>query len=286
MKKNLQYRIEALGLKLFFGLLRLLSLDAASALGGWLGRRIGPRLKAHRTAQQNLARFLPERSPDERNVILQNMWDNLGRVAAELAHHHNPVLTRRIEIIGGEYMPKPGAPVFFFSGHVGNWELLAYVAYAHGVPITSVYRKSNNPYVDDMIADIRSTWARNMFPKGPAGAVKMARAIKNGEAIAMLVDQKMNDGIPVPFFGIHAMTAPALAQLALRYDLPIIPARVVRTSGAHFRSFTYPPLDIERTGNIERDAEKIMCTVNAILESWIREHPEQWFWVHQRWPRP
>ena len=100
----------------------------------------------------------------------------------------------------------------------------------------------------------------------------------------MLVDQKMNDGIAVPFFGRDAMTAPALAQLAMRYDMPIIPARVVRRQGAHFDSVIYPPLAYEKTGDSARDTLAIMTAINAMLESWIRETPEQWFWVHRRWP--
>jgi Kdo2-lipid IVA lauroyltransferase/acyltransferase len=119
----------------------------------------------------------------------------------------------------------------------------------------------------------------------PQGAVKIARAIKNNEAIAMLVDQKMNDGIPVPFFGLTAMTAPAIAELALRYDAPIIPARVIRIKGANFETIIYPPLVYTKTGDKGKDVYNIMLTINQMLESWIREHPEQWFWVHKRWPK-
>jgi KDO2-lipid IV(A) lauroyltransferase len=123
-----------------------------------------------------------------------------------------------------------------------------------------------------------------MFPKGTRGAVKMARAIKNNEAIAMLIDQKMNDGIAVPFFGVDAMTAPAIAQLALRYDLPILPAYVLRKGGAHFEAHMFPALKYEKTGDTEKDTLTIMTAINTMLEGWIRAHPEQWFWVHRRWP--
>jgi KDO2-lipid IV(A) lauroyltransferase len=93
----------------------------------------------------------------------------------------------------------------------------------------------------------------------------------------------MNDGIPVPFFGHPAMTAPALAEFALRYDLPLIPARVVRKrGGAYFNAKVYPPLEFTRTGDKEKD---IMTAVNAMIESWVREYPDQWFWVHKRWPK-
>ena len=99
----------------------------------------------------------------------------------------------------------------------------------------------------------------------------------------MLTDQKMNDGIPVPFFGRPAMTAPALAVLALRFDCVVLPARVERLGGAHFRLTVFPALPLPRSGDSHADAATLMARVNAILETWIRERPEQWFWVHRRW---
>jgi len=100
----------------------------------------------------------------------------------------------------------------------------------------------------------------------------------------MLVDQKMNNGIAVPFFGRPAMTAPALAQLALRFDCPVVPARVVRLNGAHFQLIVYPPLEVAKTGDREHDTLTLMTQVNTMIEGWIRERPEQWLWLHNRWP--
>jgi KDO2-lipid IV(A) lauroyltransferase len=282
--EELKHRVEAFGLKLFYGLLRILPLDAASWLGGFLARIIGPRLKAQRIAKANIVRFMPHLSEVEQRKLLHDMWDHLGRVAAEIAHLSNSKLTSRITFHGSENMPKAGQAVMFFSGHFGNWELLPYVSRMHDVPVTLVYREANNAFVDKIIADIRAYHAGGMFPKGPRGAVKMARAIKNNEAIAMLVDQKMNDGIAVPFFGVPAMTAPAIAQVALRYDLPILPAYVLRKSGAHFEAHMFPALQYEKTGDAEKDTLAIMTSINAMIESWIRNHPQQWFWVHKRWP--
>lgn len=285
MKKILQHKIEAALLRGFYAFLRLLPLDTASQLGGWLARHIGPLLKAHRTAQDNLARFMPELSAEGRKNILRDMWDNLGRVAAEIAFLGREELASRVTSSGIENLPEENGHALFFSGHFGNWELLPYVAWSYGHPLTLVYRKANNPYVDALIASLRSIWSDDMFPKGPAGAVKMARTIKKEMSIAMLIDQKMNDGIAVPFFGIDAMTAPALAQMALRYDLPIIPASVIRSGGAHFVGTVHPAIQTEKTGDTEKDILAIMTAINATLEGWIRERPAQWFWVHQRWPK-
>jgi len=285
MPKKISHVAEAAALWLLFTFLRLLPLDAASAVGGWLARLVGPLLPAHRTAQKNLAMAFPGLPEKEKAHILNDMWDHLGRVVAELPHLPGNVLATRIHILGGKYVPRLGETAFYFSGHIGNWELLPTVSAIQGTPITAVYREANNPLVDTMITRLRASRSRNMVPKGARGAVKMVRAIKNREAIALLVDQKMNDGIAVPFFGRDAMTAPAIAELALRYDIPIVPARCMRTKGAHFEATIYPALTIEKTGDHARDVLALMTEINAMLERWIRETPAQWFWVHQRWPK-
>lgn len=285
MLKKAKHYIEAIVLYLLFTAFRQFSLDSASTIGSLMARSVGPYLSAHKTARENLKTVFPKLSRNEINQLLDKMWDNLGRVAAELAHLQGDYIIKKIKITGAENLPAQGKPAFMFSGHVGNWELLAPVAGLHNRPITAVYREANNPLVDDMIAKIRATRCFNMIPKGRQGAVKIVRAIKNNEAIAMLVDQKMNDGISVPFFGRDAMTAPAIAELALRYDAPIIPARVIRTKGANFETIIYPPLVYKKTGNNAKDAYNIMLAINQMLEGWIREHPEQWFWVHKRWPK-
>jgi KDO2-lipid IV(A) lauroyltransferase len=282
--KKLKHLVELILVHILFTAFRAIPLDIASHTGGWMARCIGPFMSAHKTADKNLSMIFPAMNKQQRINLLMAMWDNLGRSAAELAHLPDDALYKRMEVSGLENLPNDGKPVIFFSGHLGNWELSYPIAQHNGLPITLVYRQANNLYVDRLISSIRATQASDMFPKGAKGSFKMLRALKDGHSLAMLVDQKMNDGIPVPFFGRDAMTAPAIAELALRYDLPLIPARVIRTKGAHFKAVVYPPLQYEKTGDETRDALAIMTQVNAILESWIREYPEQWFWVHKRWP--
>src|SRR5215831_8894392 len=122
------------------------------------------------------------------------------------------------------------------------------------------------------------------IPKGPIAARRAIAALRRGMHLGLLADQKMNDGIPVPFFGRPAMTAPALAALALRFDCDVLPARVERLTGAQFRLTVFPALPLSRTGDSHADTAALMAQVNGILESWVRDRPEQWFWVHQRWP--
>ena len=123
-----------------------------------------------------------------------------------------------------------------------------------------------------------------MIAKGPSGAKSIIRAIKSGASIAMLVDQKMNNGIEVPFFGFPAMTAVALARLSLQYKYPIVPLQIVRIGkSSNFELILHDPLEPSITKDNEKDCYNIMLEVNKTLEQWIREKPEQWFWFHNRW---
>lgn len=283
--KTLKHRIEAIGLSLLFAAFKALPLDVSSAVGGFMARSIGPFLRAHKIARKNISTVFPKMLPKEQRALLMAMWDNLGRVSAELPFLNSEQLLKRLSVSGTEFFPQAGTPVIFFSGHIGNWELTYPVTTAAGIPTSVVYREANNPLADKIVNDIRATRATEMIAKGKRGGVKILKTIKNGHALAMLVDQKMNEGIAVPFFGRDAMTAPAIAELALRYDLPLIPARVFRTKGCHFEARAFAPLVVEKTGDTEKDVLAIMTQINVILESWIREKPEQWFWVHQRWPK-
>lgn len=283
--KSLQHKLEAAILLVIFTIFKYLPLDTASFLGGFIARTFGPLFSVQRIARKNLAHAFPEKTDAEREKIISDMWDNLGRVAGELPHLPGTDLLARATIHGGEHMPAPGSAALFFSGHLANWELLPSVPHGHGVRIMLIYRHVNNPYVDKKLAAMRARHVVDMIAKGPRGAFKLAKSLKRKDSICMLIDQKMNDGIAVPLFGRDAMTAPAIAQLSLRYNLPIIPARVVRKNGAHFDIHVYPPLTHTPTGDSEKDTLAIMTSINAILESWIRETPGQWFWVHNRWPR-
>ena len=174
-------------------------------------------------------------------------------------------------------------PGIFFSGHLGNWEIVSLGATQRGVPLDRVYRAANNRLVEWFYRRGRAAAESALIPKGSAGGRQLIASLDKGRHIGMMVDQKMNDGIPVPFFGHPAMTPPALAELALRYDCPVVPARIVRLSGARFRLVFSPPLELKSTGGRKADVARAMDQVNAVIEGWVRDTPEQWLWLHNRW---
>ncbi len=289
-RPRLGYRLQYWGARLLFAVFGLMPLDLASALGGALARTVGPRLTITRRAERNLRRAIPELSGAEVRATLRGMWDNLGRVVAEYPHlgdFADDPGPDRVEVVGGEHYRRlrdGGKSGIFISAHYGNWEINAATAKWNGILAFLVYRAPNNPLVDPLITGARSHVARGSIAKGGSGAREIIAAIREGTHLGILVDQKMNDGIPVPFFGRDAMTAPAAAELALRYGLPIVPVRSERLHGAHFRITIEPPLEIRPTGDRQRDVLDIMTRINAIFERWIRERPDHWFWLHRRWP--
>ena len=283
------HRLQAWGAALCFGVFALLPLNCASTLGGVLARHIGPCLGISNRARRNLRCALPELSDDEIATVVAGMWDNLGRVVAEYPHLRKIDAFEpggRVEIRGLEYINRAvatGRRMIFFSGHLANWEIAALAAVQCGLSVAQIYRAANNPLVDRMIARFRGDRAE-FIPKGAVAARHAIAALRSGAHLTLLADQKMNDGIPVPFFGRPAMTAPALADLALRFDCDVLPARVERLDGARFRLTVFPPLPVTRSGEPHADAAALMAQVNATLEAWIRDRPEQWLWVHRRWP--
>jgi len=267
---------------------RLLPVDAASALGGRLARLIGPLLPLQRVARENLTAAFPEKTEAEIANILSGMWDNLGRTFFEMPHIVHMVEQDRVDIVGMEHVEAlrdDGLPGLFWSAHTGNWELVSVSARVAGMPLHRIYRRANNPRIEGLFRESREFIEGELLPKGAAGAKRAMVLLKKGGHLAMMLDQKMNDGIAVPFFGRDAMTAPALAAFALRYGCPIVPTRAIRTGGAHFRIEFYPPYTVEDTGDRAADERAAMLRVNRTLETWIREYPEQWLWVHRRWPK-
>ena len=290
LRRTLVHPVEAAVAAGVYSVFRALPLDAASALGGWLARAIGPRLGISGRAVANLGRAYPEKSPGEIKAIVRGMWDNLGRVAAEYPHLDEIEVygdDGRVTVLGAENIDRlrdDGRPAIFFSAHIGNWEISPLATTQRGLPVDRVYRAANNRLVEWLYRRGRAVVEGALIPKGPAGARLLLRSLKDGKHLGMVVDQKMNDGIAVPFFGRDAMTAPALAVLALRFDCPVVPVRVERLKGARFRITIDPPLDLDATGEHRADVAAAMAKVNGIIESWVREHPEQWLWLHNRWP--
>ena len=266
-----------------------LSIDRASRLGGFVARNLGPRLPVSRRARDNLRRAFPDKDRFEIERIVRGMWDNLGRVAAEYPHLGSIDCYAeggRVKVVGTEILERlndAGAGCIFFGGHLANWEIAPLGAAQRGLVVNYIYRRANNAGVERIVTAARAPTGGAHAPKGQRGARQITNALRDGGHLGILVDQKFNEGIAVPFFGHDAMTAPALATLARLHGCAVVPVRVERLGGARFRLTVYPPLELPARGAEGDDAHSIMCRVNAVLEGWVRERPEQWLWLHRRW---
>lgn len=271
-------------------LLRALGPERASTLAGGVAATIGPRLRPSRIADRNLAAALPDLTAQARRRVITEVWRNLGRNVGELPHLGTLKRTAKgpgWELVGEENLP-PGQAIFF-SAHCGNWEMILPIAAQLGLAVSGAYRRASNPAVETVIQSLRVSAHGDqvtMFPKGAAGARAAIAHLARGGSLGLLIDQKMNDGIGVPFFGRMAMTATAPAQFALRFNLPLVPIRVERIGPARLRLICEPPLAVPRTQDRGADIRAITTALNARVEAWVRADPGSWLWLHRRWPKP
>jgi len=286
--RDLTWRLEAVAFAGLFAVLRALGVERASAFGGWLLRKLGPVTGTHRTVRRNLRIAFPDMDPEARERLAVEQWDQTGRTFAELA-----VMDRltpesgRIEIVGLERLHAirdGGRPVVLISGHLANFEVMAAVIMAAGIPCLVTYRATNNPYVDALIRRSRERYGITLFaPKGD-GTRDLLQGMKRGDSIALLVDQKYSQGPEVQFFGQPVDAAPGAARLAARFGTVMQPLSVVRLPGVRFRVTAHEPIAIGDSGDRNANILDGVQAANRFVEDRVREHPVDWFWVHKRWP--
>ena len=263
---------------------KLLTVKIAAAIGGGMGGIFG--LLAYRRnhiALVNLKIAFPEKTEREQKKIIRKMWQHWGKFYAEMPHAKK--LYRKANIVGLEHLKqavKDGKGGFICSAHLGNWELAVSQPLFDDFYLNPVYRRANNPWLDKLMFQRRKGV---LIPKGQAGARKILEVLKNKQFIVMLCDQKLREGISVPFFGKPAMTASAIAGLALKFKTPILMARSIRQADGNFLVEVSEPISFPNETDNEKAVYQIMLTINQIYEKWIRENPEQWLWIHRRFDK-
>ncbi len=276
--------------------LRLVDRKRMARVASSVTRTFGPRLKEHKLAREQLAAAFPKKSPDEIEKILAGVWDNLGRVAAEFAH------IDRLHIVDPD---RPGAeditysertfdlfhqlrldgkPALLFTSHLANWELSAYVAAAYKLDLHILYRRPNIAAVDEAVRKSREGIMGTLVATGLDAPVKLLRVLESGGHVAVLVDQHYVRGVDVTFFGRTCKANPLIAQLAQHVDCPIHGARIVRLPDRdRFRIDLTEAIAPVRDAGGKVDIQGTMQVITSVVEGWVREHPEQWLWLHRRW---
>lgn len=258
-------------------------------------RMIGPRLREHRIGRANLTAAFPEKSPEEIEQILMGVWDNLGRVGAEFAHmdqvwdydRERPensrieLPERSIELF--DQIRDDGKPALIFAAHLANWELPALAAVAHGLDAAILYRRPNIASADRIIKEMRQVNMGTLIPAGRDAPLRLGQALKEGKHVAMLIDQYLTSGVEVTFFGRKTRANPTLARLLRQVECPIHGVRIIRLPGGRFRGELTEEVQPVRDADGKVDVQGTMQAVTSVVESWVREHPEQWLWLHRRW---
>jgi len=287
-RQDFAWRLEAVGFRALIGVLRFLGVERASAVGGWLLRTLGPLTGTQKTVMRNLRIAFPEMSEAEYAALALEQWDRTGRTFAELTVMEQ--LTPeggRVEVVGMERLHAlrdSGKPAVLISGHLANFEVMAAVIMASGLPCQVTYRAANNPYVDALIRENRERYGVRLFaPKGD-GTRELMAGMKRGDSIALLVDQKYNQGPEVEFFGEPVNASPGAARLALKFGTVMQPLSVVRLPRARFRVTAHEPIEVVETEDKAADVLAGIQAANQFVEDRVREVPEDWFWVHKRWP--
>jgi KDO2-lipid IV(A) lauroyltransferase len=271
---------------------RLTRRKAASVCGA-IVRWTGPMLRGHRHARRQLNAVFPAMGRRETQSILRGMWDNIGRTFGEYGHVRELMdfsadtpATGQVVMDGrtADLVRHVGAQrqgALMFAAHLGNWEIPAMSARVGGREIALAYKPQPSRAMTDHLVAVRSLFAGRLIEAGPAAPREMLRALRDGWLVGMLVDQHYPMGVEVSFLGHTCRVNPILARLARTQDIPVYGARVVRLADQRHRFELVGPLEFPRDAAGKIDVQGAMQAVFGVVEGWIREHPEQWMWVHR-----
>jgi KDO2-lipid IV(A) lauroyltransferase len=259
-----------------------------------LCRLVGPLFKENRTAAGNIAAAFPEKSDEERQRILRGCWENFARVIVEfvfledLAAGFDPTSPDqgKITVSGVDQflaLRDDGKPAVIFAAHLANWEVLGVVAAKFGLSSVIPFRAPGNIHLAKDVLSTREELMGRLVANSRGAAFEIAAALDGGAHLGMLVDQRLSQGLTVPFFGRPAKTNPLAAKFARQFDCPVHGARAIRLPGGRFHLELTPEIDLERDQDGLIDVAAATAKINQIVEVWVREHPEQYFWLHDRW---
>ena len=268
---------------IFWFIFKILPLKWATKTAGFFGGVIAPWMtRRNKIAYRNLTIAFPDKTDAEKKEIIKKMWIHFAKFFAEMPHTKEWISDADVE--GKEYLKSlrdDDVGGFVCSAHFGNWEFASTYVAQHYFQLHPVYRPANNPWLEKLMFKKR---AGIHIPKGSGGARIMLDLLKNGEHIAILCDQRLREGIAVPFFGKMAMTPSAMVSIALKMRLPIVMGCARRLSDGRFKMMV-EPLPLSQSDNVELAVYETVANMNKVLERWITETPEQWMWIHRRFDK-
>ena len=284
--KIIKYFFEFIVITFFFLIFKILGYKFGSNLGALIGRMLGPIFRSKKIMIKNIQRALPEIKHNEILSIIKIMWSNYGRILSDymfIKNFRNSKFKKYLKIDGIEVLEKiklQNKPVVFISGHFNNFELMAMQIEKSGINLAAIYRPLNNFFINRIMENIRNKYICKMqIKKGRSGLRDVLRLIKKNYSIALMIDQRVSEGISINFFNKPALTTTIPAQLVKKFNCEIVPIYIERINKINYKIVIQKPLNF----NPDASVEDITLELNAWLEKMILNNPNQWIWSHNRW---
>jgi len=284
--KKIKYFFEFLIISSLFIIYKFLGLKISSHFSGKLFETFGPIFRSKNLIKTNIQRAIPKINTSKIKIITKDMWNNYGRTLSEymfLKGFKNDQFRSHINITGKEILQKiklEKTPVIFVSGHFSNFELMAMEIEKSGVNLSAIYRPLNNIFLNILMERIRKKYiCKNQIKKGTSGVRELLRLYKKGYSIALMIDQRVSQGIKSKFFNEEAFTTTIPAQFIKKFNCKVVPISIERHNGVNFNIKVEKPMEFSKNSS----TEKITRDLNVWLEKIILKNPGEWIWSHDRW---
>tara|TARA_B100000131_G_scaffold120151_1_gene117173 strand:- start:173 stop:1033 length:861 start_codon:yes stop_codon:yes gene_type:complete len=284
--KIIRYFFEFLFIIILFTIFRILGLKLASNFGSYIGKILGPFFRSKKIINSNIKKAFPKIDEKDINTIAKKMWKNYGRILSEyifIKKFRQSTNEEFFKIEGKEVLidlKQSKEPVIFISGHFDNFELMAMQLEKAGLNLAAIYRPLNNIFLNKIMERIRKKYiCKNQIKKGRSGTREILEFIKKKYSIALMIDQRVSEGIQSDFFGHPAFTTTIPAQLVKKFGCKIVPVYIKRIKENEFKLTINKPIIFEKNSSIE----EITLNLNKWLEKMILTNPSQWIWSHNRW---
>ena len=285
--KKIKYFLQFICVIFFFVIFKILGLKLASIISSNIFILFGPIFRSNKIVFSNLKIAFPDINENQKKQLLKNMWFNYGKIFAEYMFikdfRQNEKYAAKISIENKdiiEKIKKDNEQVIFISGHFNNFELMAMQIEKLGIKLTALYRPLNNPYLNPIMEKIRKKYiCKKQVKKGISGTKDLLLDFKDGSSIALMIDQRVSQGIRSNLFNKEALTTTIPAQFIKKFKIRIIPVHVERKRDNDFKIKFFEPVNFSN----EESIETITSKLNKILEEMIIKSPEQWIWTHNRW---
>ena len=285
--KSIKYFIQFVAISFLFIIYKLLGLKYSTILSSKIVQTFGPLFRSSNICHKNLNLVFPKLSEFERKEIIKKMWSNYGKILAEYMfmsdfrkskYLSNNISIENIEQL--EEVKKSSKPVIFISGHFNNFELMAMCIEKTGINLAAIYRPLNNRFLNPLMENIRRKYiCKNQIKKGISGTKEILKHFQNGDSIALMIDQRVSQGIPSYLFNKKALTTTIPAQFVKKFSASVVPIYIERTKGNSFKIQVYKMIEFSKNETLE----SITQNLNHVLENMITKNPTQWIWTHNRW---